>query len=268
MTRAVLITSILLLAMLGPYLPGRFDASAPALSFVIRVASYVSLLFVPVGFAWMVSRTRSRLWQRLTVMLAGLVVFVAVVAAGSVNHLAMGVILGLASIMFLHAASRGTRANTEPVQTARLAIPLYLAIIPVVLVVFISSVLPRAAASSRDRAIRHSATLIAAIDSYHQRRGHYPPSLQSLNRDVPTGVVGIERFHYEPNGQSYNLFFVRQHVALDAKEVVMFNPRDEHRFTSHELDLLEYDGEQLALRRGDRRRTPLGHPHWVSFLFD
>ncbi|MFN8002547.1 MAG: hypothetical protein U0X75_16185 [Acidobacteriota bacterium] len=92
--------------------------------------------------------------------------------------------------------------------------------------------------------------------------------LQSLNQDTPTGVVGIERFHYEPNGEAYNLFFVRLSSELDATEVVMFNPRDEHRFTSHELDLLQYDGEQLALRRGDRRRTPLAQPHWVSILFD
>lgn len=268
MIRAFLITAILLLAMLGPYLPGRFDASAATLSFVIQVASYASLLFVPVGVAWMVSRKRSSLWHRLTVGLAGLVVFVAVVSAVSVNHLALGAILGLTGVMFLRAAFRGTRANTEHTDTTWLATPLYLAIIPLALVAFISSVLPRAAERSRDRAIRHSATLIAAIDSYHQRRGHYPLSLQSLNRDVPTGVVGIERFQYEPNGQSYNLFFVRQHIALDAKEVVMFNPRDEQRFTSHELDLLQYDGEQLALRRGDRRRTSLGQPHWVSFLFD
>jgi hypothetical protein len=267
MIRAVLITVILLLAMLGPYLPGRFDASAATLSFVIQVASYVSLPFVPVGVAWMVSRKRSSLWHRLTVGLAGLVVFVAVISAVSVNHLVMGAILGFASIMFLRSAFRGTQANMEHAETP-LATPLYLAIIPVVLVTFISSVLPRAAEWSRDRAIRHSAPLVAAIESYHQRRGHYPLSLQSLNRDVPTGIVGIERFHYEPNGQGYNLFFVRQHIALDAKEVVMFNPRGEHRFTSHELDLLQYDGEQLALRRGDRRRTPLSHPYWVSFLFD
>jgi hypothetical protein len=48
----------------------------------------------------------------------------------------------------------------------------------------------------------------------------------------------------------------------------MFNPRNEHRFTSHELDLLQYDGEQLDLRRGDRRRTPLPQPHWISIEFD
>jgi hypothetical protein len=129
-------------------------------------------------------------------------------------------------------------------------------------------VLPRAADWSRDRAIRQSAALIAAIESFHARRGHYPVSLQSLNRDVPTGVIGIERFHYEQKGLAFNLFFVRQHVALDAREVVMFNPRNEHRFTSHELDILEYDGAELDLRRGDRRRTTLAHEHWISFLFD
>jgi hypothetical protein len=129
-------------------------------------------------------------------------------------------------------------------------------------------VLPRAAGWSRDRAIQYSAAMITEIESFRQRRGHYPVSLQSLNREFPTGVVGIERFHYEPNGAAYNLFFVRPHIELDAQEVVMFNPRDEHRFASHELDILQYDGEQLDLRRGDRRRIRLAHPHWISILFD
>jgi hypothetical protein len=92
--------------------------------------------------------------------------------------------------------------------------------------------------------------------------------LHSLHRDVPTGVVGIERFTYEPNGAAYNVYFVRQAIAFDAKEVVMFNPRDEHRFASHELDVLQFDGDQLALRRGDRRRTLLRQAHWLSILFD
>lgn len=268
MINAVLFTTVLLLAMLLPYLPGQFDASAATLSLVIQVVSYVSLLFVPVALAWMVNRRRSNLWYRLTLVPAGLIVFITVLAAVAVNQLAMGVMLGIIAIMFLRDIHRRMRANMEAVDKTRNAIPLCLAFVPVVLVAFIASVLPRAAEWSRDRAIRHSATLIAEIDSFHQRRGHYPVSLQSLNRDVPTGVVGIERFHYEPNGEAYNLFFVRQHIELDAKEVVMFNPRDEHRFTSHELDILQYDGEQLALRRGDRRRTPLAKPNWVSILFD
>jgi hypothetical protein len=44
---------------------------------------------------------------------------------------------------------------------------------------------------------------------------------------LATIVVGIERFHCEPNGEAYNLYFVRPHIALDAEEAVMFNPRDE-----------------------------------------
>jgi len=89
-----------------------------------------------------------------------------------------------------------------------------------------------------------------------------------LNADFPTGVTGIKRFHYEPNGEAYNVFFIRPHMELDAMEVVLFNPREEHRFTSHELDILQYDGEQLNRRRGDRRRTPLAQSNWISIVFD
>jgi hypothetical protein len=34
------------------------------------------------------------------------------------------------------------------------------------------------------------------------------------------------------------------------------------------LDILHYDGEQLDLRRADRRRTSLAHAHWISIVFD
>lgn len=64
------------------------------------------------------------------------------------------------------------------------------------------------------------------------------------------------------------MFFVRPHIELDAKEVVLFNPRDEHRFASHDLDIVQYDGEQLDRRRGDQRRTRLAQAHWISILFD
>jgi hypothetical protein len=268
MIPAILFAAILCLGMVLPYLPGRFDASAATLSFVVQVASFVSLLMVPVGLAWMFSRRRTGPWRRLTLVLAGLVAFVATISAVSVNQLAVGVMLGVGAILALRTAYRRWRADGEHVDLRRNPIPLCLVCVPLLLVTFRATVLPRAAGWSRDRAIQNSATLIAEIESFRQRRGHYPISLQSLNPDVPTGVVGIERFHYEPNGQAYNLFFVRPHIELDAKEVVVFNPRDEHRFASHQLDILQYDGDQLDLRRGDRRRTRLTHSHWISILFD
>ena len=268
MIPAILLAAILCLVMVLPYLPGRFDASAATFSFVVQVASYVSLLMVPVGLAWMVSRRRSRLWRRLALVLAGLVAFVITITAVSMNQLAIGVLLGVGAIILLRTAYRRSRTDSEHVGHKRNPIPFCLVCVPLILVTFRATVLPRAAGWSRDRAIQHSAALIAEIESFRQRRGHYPVSLQSLNPDFPTGVVGIERFHYEPNGEAYNLFFVRPHIGLDAEEAVVFNPRDEHHFTSHALDILQYDGEQLDLRRGDRRRTRLAHPHWISILLD
>jgi hypothetical protein len=268
MIPAILLAAVLCLVMVLPYLPGRFDASAATFSFVVQVAGYVSLLMVPVGLAWMVSRRRFKLWYRLALALAGLVAFVITIGAVAVNQLAIGVMLGVGAVIFLRTVIRRSRTALERVGHERNPIPYYLVCVPLILVTFRATALSRAADWSRDRAILHSAPLIAEIESFRQRRGHYPVSLQSLHGDVPTGVVGIERFRYEPNGEAYNLFFVRPHVALDAMEAVMFNPRDEHRFTSHELDILQYDGEQLDLRRGDRRRTRLAQPHWISIFLD
>jgi len=200
-------------------------------------------------------------------VIAGLIACLSVIAAVAVNHLAFGVMLGLVAIVVIRAAYHRTLADLQIGDGRGTILPLALVCVPVVLVGFVIVAMPRAAAWSRDRAIQHSATLIAEIESFQQRRGHYPLSLQSLNRDVSTGV-GIERFEYEPNGEGYNLFFVRQAVSLDAQEVVMFNRRGEHRFTSHELDILQFDGEQLNRRRADRRRTPLRQQHWIAIIFE
>lgn len=268
MITALLLAAVSCLAMALPYLPGRFDASAATLSLVVQVASHASLLLVPVGLAWMISPQRSGLWYRLAVVLAVAIALVSAIAAAAVNQLSMGVLLGVGAIILLRMQYSRWRAFLDHSGHKRHPAAFYLVCIPLALVAFRAAVLPAAASWSRDRAIRHSAALIAEIESFRQRRGHYPLSLHSLNPDFPTGVVGIERFHYEPNGEAYNLFFVRPHIELDAREVVLFNPRDEHRFASHELDLLQYEGERLDLRRGDRRRTRLPHPHWISILFD
>jgi hypothetical protein len=238
------------------------------LSFVVQVAGYLGLLLVPVGSAWMVNRRRSRLWYGLTLVLGGIVAFVITAAAMSMNQLTMGVMIGVGAILLLRAGFRRSRTDSERIGRRVNPIAFCLVCVPLILVAFRATVLPRAADWSRDRAIRHSAALIAEIESFRQRRGHYPASLHALHPDLPTGVIGIERFHYEPSGDAYNLFFIRHHLMLDAEEAVVFNPRDEHHFTAHALDILQYDGAQLDLHRGDRQRTQLAHPHWISILLD
>ncbi|HEX6052595.1 MAG TPA: hypothetical protein VFZ21_25195 [Gemmatimonadaceae bacterium] len=266
--RTIGLVAALSLGMLLPYLPGRFDGSATTLSFLIQVSSYASLLFVPPGVAWMLAPRRVRTWRKLTLWIAALVAVVATFVAVADNQLAFGVLVGVIAVSVLRRLRRWTATDIDGNGGRASPVALGIVLAPILLVAFMIMVLPRAAARSRDRAIRHSAPFISELESFHRRRGHYPVSLQSLNRDIPTGVIGIERFHYEPNGDGYNLYFVRQSIALDAKEVVMYNPRDEHRFTSHERDILQYDGEQVDVRRGDRRRTRLAHAHWLSILFD
>ena len=110
---SILLAAILCLAMVLPYLPGRFDASAATFSFVVQAASYASLLMVPVGLAWMVNRRRSRLWHRLALVLGGLVAFVITIAAVSMNQLALGVVLAVGAILFLLTAYRRWRTDSE-----------------------------------------------------------------------------------------------------------------------------------------------------------
>ena len=99
----------------------------------------------------MVSRWRSRLWHRLTLVLAGLIAFVTAIAAVAVNQLAMGVKLGIGAIIFLREVHRRLRADLEHVGHNRNPIPFYLVFVPVLLVTFRATVLPRAAGITRSR---------------------------------------------------------------------------------------------------------------------
>ncbi|NWF83230.1 MAG: hypothetical protein HXY18_05310 [Bryobacteraceae bacterium] len=106
MFSTVLLVAILCTTMLLPYLPGRFDAPAATFSFLIRVASYASLILTPVGLAWMISRQRSRLWHRVTLAIGGLIALVAALAAVAVNQLTIGTIVGTGGVAFIPPAIR------------------------------------------------------------------------------------------------------------------------------------------------------------------
>ncbi len=48
----------------------------------------------------------------------------------------------------------------------------------------------------------------------------------------------------------------------------MYNKLDELAMTSHDMDILEYSGEELNIRRGDKHKYDLPIPHWKYFKFD
>jgi hypothetical protein len=146
--------------------------------------------------------------------------------------------------------------------------PLYLIVLPLVAVGFRFTLVAAAVESSRQRAMDNCAGLIEDIERFRHTHGRYPSSLQSLHEDYKPRVIGVARYHYEPNGEGYNIYFKYFGTALDVWEIVMFNPRGEHEFTSHNADLLQYTPERLARSRGYFASRETGRPQWKYFLFD
>jgi hypothetical protein len=40
---------------------------------------------------------------------------------------------------------------------------------------------------------------------FHERTGAYPAAISSVWPDYHPGVIGVERYRYEPSGKAYNL---------------------------------------------------------------
>ena len=154
--------------------------------------------------------------------------------------------------------------------TGASVLPFYLIAVPVVVALMQFMFVERAIEYSRNRAINNSAPLIAAIEEYRTRNGHYPASLLAEWPDYLPRVIGISQYHYQPHGDAYNLVFEQFNYRVGTREFVVYNPRDEQVMTAHARDILEFTPSQLALERtrGHYAQHDLPQPHWKSFLFD
>jgi hypothetical protein len=92
--------------------------------------------------------------------------------------------------------------------------------------------------------------------------------LAALWNDYPTGEVGIDRFRYEPFGDAYNVYFEQFAYELPTREIVVYNPRDEQEFTSHDSWILVLSPAELLRARGHFAVHDAGPPHWKYFWFD
>ena len=121
---------------------------------------------------------------------------------------------------------------------------------------------------ARNRVIANGAPLIAEIERYRQRRGGYPESLFSIWGDYKPSTVGVERYHYERSGETYNVIFREPSLGFGTRRFVVYNPRDTQRVTIHEQDRLLLDEAALdADNAGYTVIETLPQPHWKAFLF-
>ena len=262
-----------ILCTLLPFLPGTYDPLALPLSMMARVAGLVGLLFAPIGALWMASRySRPLAGTQHACAVAALIVSSLVWAGVSLAAFALGS-LSLALICLtlgVHVVFRITPRlggwKTAPSPTPARA--LYFLVVPVAVFLLQRAVLQPAVEFSRNRAMSNSAQLIADIEQYRATRGQYPPSLLAVHKDYSPGIIGIEKFHYEPSGDAYNLLFEQPASPLGTQEFVIYNPRGEQTATSHALDLLQFAPERLERARGYYAVHDVPHTHWKYFWFD
>jgi hypothetical protein len=274
-------SSLIVGCMFYPYLPGDYDGLAVTLSAMAQLFAMAGLVLVPLGAIWLAyeiktaaakSRApgkRTGYWFGLASIGAATLVAIVVSFGAAIDHhlsFGLGVIVIWAYLAFRLTARLKAMRDAE-VPAFNLA-PIYLVVLPIVAAVFKFTLVGHAAELSRNRAIDDSVRIISDIERYRDTHGHYPPSLHSLWDDYRPSVIGVQRYHYEPNGEYYNLFFEHFAVALDTKEIVMYNPRDEQDFSSHNSDLLQFSAAQIRAQRGHVAVHEAPRPNWNYFLFD
>lgn len=149
-------------------------------------------------------------------------------------------------------------------------VPLYLVLLPVLVFVFQMALAAPMIDYSRNRAISNASEFIGDIEEYSAEHGQYPPSLQAQNKDYYPDVVGVEKYYYASQGNSYNLSFEQPRFLLDdfgVREWVVYNPLNEHRVYSHTAWLLP-SSEQTEPAQGWYAFGDTGVPYWKYFLFD
>jgi len=252
-------------------MPGRYDNLSIPLSFMAQVFSFTSLIFVPLGLFWWIKikaagiqELTKRRFLKTTLAIAGLISLIVSIGAFSQNHTSLAILFLATS--FITLTRTFLKLKNDNLKFDRL--PLYLVSIPIIVAFAKFQLIDRAVEFSRNTAIKNSEPLIQSIEDYQKKNGHYPISLQALHYDISPEVVGVSQYFYEPNGNAYNLYFKHFSDELDVDEIVMYNKLNQHYFTAHSQDILEYTGDTLVLRRGDRRREELSTKNWISIKFE
>jgi len=283
--RIAAIVFLTALIMVYPFLPGQYDVLAFPLSTIVQLLGTVGLLLVPLGALWLVYELRKRVRRNRNLPITNREYYFAVISLIAAALLfilislfasfGIGISFGvLTFILWLYAISRlipvlklmkkGETENINPT-------PFYLIFVPLIILLFQLTLAAPLTEFSRNRAIANSNEFISDIEAYHDEYGHYPVSLVAMWKDYYPDVVGVEKYHYLPYGQSYNLFFEQPRFLLDnigTREWVVYNPDDEQRMYSHTAWFLLLTPEELDRSQGWYDVHDAGSPHWKHFWFD
>lgn len=283
--RIIVICMLAIFFIFLPYFPGGYDHLAVMISGIVQIASFISLLLVPIGVLWLIyerlqrkkvkdgSRKSGSFAMAALVVLILLVIVSSFVAIGGIGGFRGSLALGISiQVIFVYITVKiiipQIRKMRNPNALKPSIIPYYMVIIPVAVVILRCALIVPAVDYSTNHAIEQSMVMIQDLEEYYSENGQYPVSLQGLWKDYYPNVMGIEKYYYEPNGKAYNLFFEQLSSDLFAREIVMYNKLDEHIIRSHPSFIFRLTPEEFERYRGYFAEFDLPKQHWKYFLFD
>ncbi len=264
-------STLLLLCVIYPFLPSEYDRLATPLSATIQAAGAIGLLLTITGIIWLIFPKRQHLFLKTTLFVGSLSIailsFLAFLMGGKIFGIG---ILALWLPMFFRIQNLLNKASLEYHNSPR-PLPFYLILPPVIILLFQIALAKPITRWSRDRSIQNASEFISHIESFKTKYGYYPKALQAMYKDYFPQTIGVEKYHYLPFGDSYNLSFEQPRFLFDGigtKEWVVYNPTDEHRVYSHTSWFLLLSPEESARSQGWYASGETGQEHWKYFLFD
>lgn len=253
------------LAAVAPFLPGPANTLAHDISTLVQGAGYLGLFFVPFGLVWLIIESRNKKDQKLNRWTNGyypawltvspflVLVLIQLLSAFreglNMQHLPFAAIfLILFFILFQIQKLKNKTAYKFN------AVPVYLVLLPLSVVLITHFTVEKAAAHSREKVIRETEPLLSALENYNSAQGHYPDKLEDLVGTwiyaIPTfKVMGVNAYQYEKRGQTFQLSF-EQNWHWNATDVVVYVK----------------NGHQIMTNTYENFAT--GHPHWRYFMVD
>jgi hypothetical protein len=265
------ILAFLLLCILYPFLPGKYDGLAMPISIMVQLFGAAGLHLSIVGLLWLLVPKIRFILINIS-LYAGTFVMLILALFGM---LIAGKIFGILTItlwVFILIQLKTKLKQLKATDHGKIiALPLYLISLPVLVLIFQLILRNPVTQWSRNRAIENADEFIGQLENFHSNYGRYPLTLQAMYQDYFPEITGIERYYYLPNGDSYNISFEQPRFLFDiigTREWVVYNPRDEHRVFSHTSWFLLLSPEELERSQGWYESGNTDHPHWKYFLFD
>lgn len=280
------ITILILLCVFYPFFPGQYDSLAMPLSITAQVGVAIGLLLlVPIGILWLIYELRKQAQRKQNLAVnpkryyfayvSTILFSIIAIAVSLVAFATVGFSLAIISVIvwvFIFSRLLPNLKSIKDVERDNFCpAPIYFLFVPIVAILFQLFFGTSITNHSREYAIANSGEYISDIEEYHAQYGKYPSSLLAMWKDYYPNVVGVEKFHYTPSDNAYNLFFEQPKLLFDnigTREWVVYNPLDEHQMFSHTSWFLLLAPNELERSQGWYAVHDTIHPHWKYFWFD